>query len=537
MRSARAGIIRLMICLILATTLAVTATNIFFLHREETTDADQLLLLLCETGQRNLNYYFSGVQRSVSEMASLIEQDLAEGGSEDLAGHVGRIRELFARFAARTGGVLTYYYRIDPAVSEKVRGFWYTNLDGKGFTEHEPTDISRYNTEDSSVLPWFTVPKQTRKSVWLPPYVTENLNVRVISYNVPILDRDRFIGVAGIEINYETMAEQVSSIRLYTGGLAFLADESWELYYHPRIDVTALTRGTRPATPDGLREGGTFLRYTFEGVEKKAVWLPLVNGMRLVVCVPVAETRGEARQLSRTILLAGAGAFLLLSLGAVLCARRIAGSLAPLFGRADSGEGEEAARKPGEVDGATPFARKPEFTPDQINDQIADLNQRAKVDALTAVQNKGAFTAAIGELQKELESRDGGMQFAVCTFDCNNLKQINDSFGHDMGDENLKATCRLICRVFHHSPVFRTGGDEFAVILRGTDYENRQDRVALFEEERLRVCRDAKHPWEEIHVAMGLAEYDPAADHLVINTVHRADALMYADKRHQKDEG
>ena len=71
---------------------------------------------------------------------------------------------------------------------------------------------------------WFTIPKYQGEPVWLPPYITDNLEKRVISYNVPISFRGWFVGVIGIEVDYSTMAEQVDSIRLYNNGYAFLGD-------------------------------------------------------------------------------------------------------------------------------------------------------------------------------------------------------------------------------------------------------------------------------------------------------------------------
>ncbi len=57
----------------------------------------------------------------------------------------------------------------------------------------------------------------------------------------------------------------------------------------------------------------------------------------------------------------------------------------------------------------------------------------------------------------------------VC--DSNNLKQINDTRGHATGDEYIRASARLLCDIFVHSPVFRVGGDEFIVFLRGNVFQ------------------------------------------------------------------
>ena len=74
------------------------------------------------------------------------------------------------------------------------------------------TDITKYDTEDTTKLVWFTVPKATGKPVWLPPYITENLDAKVISYNTPVYLKGRFIGVIGIELDYSFMAEMVEAM-------------------------------------------------------------------------------------------------------------------------------------------------------------------------------------------------------------------------------------------------------------------------------------------------------------------------------------
>ena len=149
-------------------------------------DADQMLHLMCTTGAMNLESYFESVEHSVETVATLVQDSFEGMEYEDLDDQVERARHLFGKVAYNTNGVLTYYFRIDPEISEDVKGFWYVNLDGEGFKEHEVTDISQYDTSDTSDLVWFTVPKATGKGVWLPPYYTENLDVRVISYNVPV---------------------------------------------------------------------------------------------------------------------------------------------------------------------------------------------------------------------------------------------------------------------------------------------------------------------------------------------------------------
>ena len=159
---------------------------------------------------------------------------------------------------------------------------------------------------------------------------------------------------------------------------------------------------------------------------------------------------------------------------------------------------------------------------------IRVLNKKAFVDALTSVRNRNAYAEYIEELQQKLDNKEK-LEFAIGVFDCDNLKTVNDQNGHDKGDEYLKAASRLICRIFSHSPVFRIGGDEFAVILQNDDYQNREELFIQFRKSRAEIC-------EQVNITLGLAVYDPHKDISVIDVARRADQEMYENKRSRKEE-
>ena len=169
-----------------------------------------------------------------------------------------------------------------------------------------------------------------------------------------------------------------------------------------------------------------------------------------------------------------------------------------------------------------------------MKENISALNRRAYVDALTSVRNKWAYASYIDDLQVCMDEDKEKMEFAVGVFDCDDLKQVNDKYGHDKGDIYLKTACRLICQVFQHSPVFRIGGDEFAVILRNQDLANREELVRQFERERDRINAENEDRWKQVRIALGIAKFDPQSDRYVIDAVRRADQIMYTDKQLRK---
>ena len=156
-------------------------------------------------------------------------------------------------------------------------------------------------------------------------------------------------------------------------------------------------------------------------------------------------------------------------------------------------------------------------------------NEMARRDELTHTKNKTAYHEAEKELQKQIA--DGCGPFGIVVCDINGLKLINDTEGHKAGDDYIKAACLLVCRTFHHSPVFRIGGDEFTIILRGDDYANREKLVASLQRQVEENIRIGEGPV----IASGLAEYRPNEDHFAEDVFNRADSRMYENKARLKE--
>ena len=160
----------------------------------------------------------------------------------------------------------------------------------------------------------------------------------------------------------------------------------------------------------------------------------------------------------------------------------------------------------------------------EVQAQLLLANEKAFRDELTGVKNKAAYK----EIERTLDdavTRNVANDFSIVVCDVNGLKAVNDRLGHIQGDALIKNACRLICRVWAHSPVFRIGGDEFAVILQGDDHAQ---RYALLDELRIRIRRNQRD--ERVVVAVGMADYLPGIDLSVASVFDRADSQMYEDK-------
>ena len=157
--------------------------------------------------------------------------------------------------------------------------------------------------------------------------------------------------------------------------------------------------------------------------------------------------------------------------------------------------------------------------------KLRAIHEKAIRDELTGIRNQNAYAEFEETLLQAMES---GMQqpFAMVVCDVNGLKEVNDSMGHKAGDEYIREACRLVCTVFDHSPVFRTGGDEFVAVLQGDDYHNRDVLLGS-----IRSTVLANQDNGGVIVAVGMSAYQPEIDERPSDVFSRADDLMYENKK------
>lgn len=148
----------------------------------------------------------------------------------------------------------------------------------------------------------------------------------------------------------------------------------------------------------------------------------------------------------------------------------------------------------------------------------------AYIDALTEIPNRMAYIEKIHELER---MKDQTASVAVIVMDLDHFKDINDTWGHSVGDEVLKQAAKCLSGSFsdENSTVYRIGGDEFAVITVGAKEEN-----FVRELEALGKVQDSDVPYS---ISSGYSFVDRSEENAVDQAFSRADAMMYANKMHK----
>ena len=160
---------------------------------------------------------------------------------------------------------------------------------------------------------------------------------------------------------------------------------------------------------------------------------------------------------------------------------------------------------------------------------LSDAREKAVIDSLTGVKNKHAYV----EWEERIDAaiKKGEQEpFAVVVCDINDLKTVNDQFGHKEGDACIKRACAKICKIFKHSPVFRVGGDEFAVILTKGDYECRSKLLDL----ATAIPLDSSQAKTGDSLAAGMSEYKEGRHSSLLAVFDEADKAMYKRKQFMK---
>ncbi|MBR5361438.1 MAG: diguanylate cyclase [Lachnospiraceae bacterium] len=183
------------------------------------------------------------------------------------------------------------------------------------------------------------------------------------------------------------------------------------------------------------------------------------------------------------------------------------------------------------------------FCMENIDDEVREKEEQlqhlksvemmAKIDRLTGIRNNNAFVERMQSIDNRIHSADSDLSFGIVMCDVNDLKRVNDMRGHRFGDEMLQRACRMICDVYRNSQVYRTGGDEFVVVLMGEDYDIREELLENLRRESMANNRLRSGPV----IACGMAVFDPSIDAKLIDVEKRADAEMYGNKAMLKSDG
>ncbi len=440
--------------------------------------------------------------------------------------------------AGRIDGASTIYFRyaLELTDNSEEGSFFVRGSDGI-FREEPLTQILQYDKDDKEHVGWYYIPIEKGRAIWMPPYHNDNINVDMISYEKPVYSGNTLVGLIGMDIDFSTLVKKIDNITYQRTGYMYLKEADGSVHYHPdylnNVDVHGDEEDYFLSGMEelGRTESNDIIHYTFRGGDRVMVFMTLRNGLRLVLCDGYEEIFLEANQTLAFLMYITVALFILAALGLIWITNRFTYPIVKL-------SEASLALSEGNYD-----VELPKETGDEVGDLIRafrtavghlkqysdNMETIAYQDALTRVKNAAAYKVIKDELNHSIEKGLG--EFAVVMLDLNFLKETNDRYGHSAGDILLMRFASIICKSFPLSGVYRIGGDEFTVILTGTEYESRRERVAELERRIRAGNASAVEPYLNISAAYGMAVYDSETDHSYDEVYRRADREMYQMKQ------
>lgn len=161
------------------------------------------------------------------------------------------------------------------------------------------------------------------------------------------------------------------------------------------------------------------------------------------------------------------------------------------------------------------------------------VSKLAYEDGLTGLYNRTSYNEMIDNI------KENHIPTAVVMMDLNNLKFVNDTFGHDDGDEMLVYAASMIKQAFNipDTTLYRIGGDEFVAFVQGDDYINQCENAMQELEKLYREFNTTTDSRYKIIIASGYDVYDgyEATDKdMLEEIINNADVSMYENKKKLK---
>ncbi|MBQ6782041.1 MAG: diguanylate cyclase [Treponema sp.] len=476
---------------ILLTAILLGSLAIWHLTHIAKLNAHNSLRLICVAEKEHLDITMGKIQQAVSSMKDVVLSNIGDAKSfaknEALREKLTReFEELYYTIAYHTSGAVAYYLRYNPElVTTGAKGFLWTKRNRfSSFSESELTVIEQYDPNDIEHVGWYYIPVQNGKSTWMTPYLNKNMGIYMISYVIPLYIRGQLIGVVGMDVDFSLIIDKIDELNLYENGYAYLTDEDDSVIYH---------KGYHPG------EKNIAIERNMQSTSFK-----LNNDWNLVVVAPNKELNAERNRLINSSLCAVLIITFVLFLITTLLIRKI---IKPLL------ELTEITKKvaQGNLNVQFPITSNDEIgiLADSFKKTVQHLPEFMYRDALTGLRNASAYERLLANFEERIQN-ENNLQFGILRLNMYTLKQTNDSYGKEIGDELLVTISKSICTTFSHSPVFRTAEDEFVVILEKFDFENREFLLHLFDSNTKTVTVQGKT--FNVAIAHGLGLYDQNYD-------------------------
>ena len=487
-------ILVLVISSILISALVVMVVAFYNYNRIVERNSGQIMQLMCSDKRQAIDEKLLNVEQSVHTLYHFAIAQLNEASDlwqdeEQFDEHISRMKALIETNAEYTNGAVSVYYRLDSHIKGPKQGIWLVQNENGDFVEQEMTDIAFYDKEDIEHVGWYYIPVANKKETWINPYYNQNMNKEIISYVIPVFFNNETIGVVGMDIATDLLYEHTKNVAVYDTGYAFLMDNEGKFVYHPEMKTNIITEefdnqhAYLYEKSQLSAQKHSVERYRWNDMDKKMSAQKLRNGMIFTVCVTEQEIKQPQQKMLKDSIIV-----IVLVMSAFVSAT---------------------------------FSI------------IKAIVRLMYSDVMTRVGNKTAYMECVDTIYKKMREQER-FNYIVTVLDINDLKKVNDTYGHEYGDRLIQSGANILKKVWGNDDIYRIGGDEFVIVRFGMEKEAAEKKMLLFEKTIEEYNRQNNAEESYLQMAAGMAVYNPKTDREYMDVFRRADTTMYEDKKRKK---
>lgn len=543
-KSIQTKYILLVLACVIASALSVGILSVRSAREMAVRMAAENMNLICESHKYKFDASLQNVQESVEACSTFASNRLEslerfESDEEYRDSYAALLEEALKLVTLEDTHVMSYYVRFSPDLLTYEKGFRFRRTeDGSTFERIPILHIQDYQESDDEHVGWYYLPIEKGETMWLEPYHNANFDREMVSCVSPFYKDGKLVGVIGMDIDFSDMIDDLKELDFFDNGYAFLCSSEGKVYYHPLFKEGTYIQDDVIGF-DAALENESSGKVLYEGISNgenvSYAFNTLTNGMRIVSRAPSSEIEADATAIAQRIVSITATVIAVSVLFTVVVCWHITKPLKDITTAAAmiaAGEYDIDLSDIQTQDEVGVLARTLQVAAVELKASTKRMSQLAYKDSLTGVRNKTAYDLEMSALDDEISG--GNAAFGIAVLDVNDLKTANDVYGHEQGDKVIRIGSRRICQAFEHCAVFRVGGDEFVVIIRGDELNHIDERLADFAERTRQENAAADRIEDMVNLAVGVAVYDPEKDSSAQEVFNRADARMYKAKIQMK---
>ena len=457
-------------------------------------NSGQIMQLICSEKRQAIDEKLVNIEQSVNTLYHFALEQIDKSGRlwQDEAvfkEHISRMGALMETTARYTDGAVSVYYTLNAENQERMQGIWLVQDEKGEFYQKESTDVSQYDKDDIEHVGWYYIPIDNGKETWINPYYNKNMDEEIISYVIPIIVEGEVFGVVGMDISTSLLYENAKNVQVYNAGYAFLMDSEGQFVYHPEMDGKDM-RDEFDSQHVYLYEKSLISAekhsvetYRWNDIDKNLSSQKLRNGMIFTVCVATEEIQEPQKKMLQDTI------FVIVLIMSVFLI-------------------------------ATMYITK-------------TIIRLMYTDTMTSVGNKTAYMEAVDVISRKIDNEEK-FSFTVLVADINDLKKINDTYGHECGDILIQNGASMLKKIWGEQSIYRIGGDEFAILYPDA-VEEKVEKEILSLDKSINDYNNQHHSKAlYLQMAIGMAVYNPETDNEYMDVFRRADSAMYENKKMKK---